>query len=153
METVDDLRCFWETVSNNFPHRFRHVKSHFLNRIKFGLRRHVQHSHYFFGVRTLHNGDDGAFSSSGCLVGQNNIKFSIGKGRFVNTQVCSHILRIEKPFIGMFLLIPVRIITQMLFVMTLKVLTVNMVVVFKILRRCWGRIQTLLLKKAAKPTV
>ena len=130
-----------------------HVHCHLLDGIEQSFGNPVDDFHHILGFSPLYDGYDGALTAFGGLVSQGGVELAVGQRGFIDTQVCPHVFRKQQPLVGMFPLFPHPVMAQVLLVVTFEPVAIHMVITFKEVGRNRDSIQTLRLKKAAKPTV
>lgn len=115
-----------ETLFDNLVHTARHVQSYLP--YYFTLMSRVMFEYQLDDIgrlRAFKQANNSAFQAFTSVIGDNGIQFTIGKGRFINTQVWSQVFRIYDILLGIRTLLPAMIVTYLIFVLALKVAPIN----------------------------
>ncbi len=103
---------------------------------------------FFTGTDTLF----GTVSAVGVFIGEYRVKFSSAQGGLINAQKRAHVLREDKPILGMPGVSPLGKATRMMFVSPFKLISIDRVKPLKRATRDRVLIQQILLKKPRTPS-
>ena len=120
MEAVRYTGCQREAPPYDQVHAPRHIQGYLKDPITLILRYFAQNPDYLFRPGPCNDGNDRAFLSLSCLVGNDGIELPMGEAGFIDGELCPQVLGKQHVLIGMGSLRPGDIIAQVAFVMPLK---------------------------------
>src|SRR3989344_6372659 len=127
MEAVGgDARCRKRGTRNGL-HRRREVERHLKYHAAFNGFNATQYRRYCFCFGTFNHGNQCPFLSMRCFVGDDGVQLTSRELYLVDGESCAEILRKQHPRLGVVLLIPLMEATQMIAVLSFKVLDVNLI--------------------------